>query len=369
MSGIESAVRERYAQASQQHESCLCVPSNGYDPRYLKVLPDEIIQRDYGCGDRASGSAKAKRSWTWARAVGKSVTSARKKWGPNGRVIGVDFNQPMLDLARKHQESIGDRLGYHNVEFRKGKIQDLKLDLELFETWLNQNPASDADGYLRAQDHAEALSRQRPMIADESIDVIVSNCVLNLVAPQQKTSLFAEMFRVLKSTGRCVISDVVCDEDVPRELADDPKLWSGCISGAFREDLFLAAFEEAGFHGCVSWSDRISRGRRFAEIEFRSITVEAFKGKLGPCFEHNQAVIYKGPWKRVVDGRRPHAGARSADGGVRQRRFRCTSASRTASSSALSSRAKRSRPRMRNRLIVDPARFAIPGRPRACTTM
>jgi SAM-dependent methyltransferase len=221
--------------------------------------------------------------------------------GPNGRVIGVDFNQPMLDLARKHQESIGDRLGYHNVEFRKGKIQDLKLDLELFETWLNQNPASDADGYLRAQDHAEALSRQRPMIADESIDVIVSTCVLNLVAPQQKKSLFAEMFRVLKSTGRCVISDVVCDEDVPRELADDPKLWSGCISGAFREDLFLAAFEEAGFHGMRILERSDQPWQTIRGIEFRSITVEAFKGKLGPCFEHNQAVIYKGPWKRVVD--------------------------------------------------------------------
>src|SRR6476660_9180079 len=133
MSGIESAVRERYAQASQQHESCLCVPSNGYDPRYLKVLPDEIIQRDYGCGDPSKWIREGETVLDLGSGGGKVCYICAQKVGPNGRVIGVDFNQPMLDLARKHQESIGDRLGYHNVEFRKGKIQDLKLDLELFE--------------------------------------------------------------------------------------------------------------------------------------------------------------------------------------------------------------------------------------------
>jgi SAM-dependent methyltransferase len=301
MSGIETAVRERYAQASQQHEACLCVPSNGYDQRYLKVLPDEIIQRDYGCGDPSKWVREGETVLDLGSGGGKICYICAQKVGPTGRVIGVDFNQPMLELARKFKKSIGDQLGYHNTEFRKGKIQDLKLDLDLFEQWLQEHPARDADSYLRAQDRADALSRERPMIADASVDVIVSNCVLNLVTPREKKQLFDEMFRVLKVGGRCVISDIVCDEDVPQELQDDPTLWSGCISGAFREDLFLTAFEEAGFHGIRVVERSEQPWQTVRGIEFRSVTVEAFKGKQGPCIDHNQAVIYKGPWKRVVD--------------------------------------------------------------------
>jgi arsenite methyltransferase len=216
-------------------------------------------------------------------------------------VIGVDFNQPMLSLARKYQKSIGEKLGYHNVEFRKGKIQDLALDLDELEKFIASAPVRDADGYLRVQEHADLLRRTRPMIREASVDVIVSNCVLNLVQSDQKKHLFAEMFRVLKVGGRCVISDIVCDEDVPRELQDDPKLWSGCISGAFREDKFLAAFEEAGFYGMRILERSDAPWQTVRGIEFRSVTVEAFKGKQGPCFERNQAVMYKGPWRRVVD--------------------------------------------------------------------
>src|SRR5690348_7294923 len=186
MSGIETAVRERYAQASQQHEACLCVPSKGYDSRYLKVLPDEIIQRDYGCGDPSKWVRESETVLDLGSGGGKMCYMCAQKVGPSGKVIGVDFNQPMLELARKYRKSIGDQLGYHNVEFRKGKIQDLKLDLDLFDEWLREHPAHNADSYLRAQDHAQALSRQRPMIADQSVDVIVSSCVLNLVTPREK---------------------------------------------------------------------------------------------------------------------------------------------------------------------------------------
>ena len=109
------------------------------------------------------------------------------------------------------------------------------------------------------------------------------------------------MHRVLKKGGRVAISDIVSDEEVPETLQNDPKLWSGCISGAFREKAFIQAFEEAGFYGITiekrdekSW--RIVRG-----IEFRSVTVTAYKGKEGACWERNQAVIYRGPWKQVED--------------------------------------------------------------------
>ena len=152
------------------------------------------------------------------------------------------------------------------------------------------------------------------MIADESVDVIVSNCVLNLVRPEDKKQLFAEMYRVLKRGGRVAISDIVSDEAVPEHLARDPNLWSACVSGAFQEEEFLRAFEEAKFHG-IQIEDFSSKPYQTVEgIEFRAITVTAYKGKEGPCIERNQAVIYRGPWKQVVDddGHTLERGARMA---------------------------------------------------------
>ena len=139
------------------------------------------------------------------------------------------------------------------------------------------------------------------MIADESVDVIVSNCVLNLVNNGDRQQLFSEMHRVLKRGGRAVISDIVCDETVPQTLRDDPELWSGCISGAHVEDEFLAQFEQAGFYG-IQIMDRPQEPWATLEgIEFRSVTVRAFKGNQGPSMDHHQAVIYRGPWKSVTD--------------------------------------------------------------------
>src|SRR4029077_13274999 len=90
---------------------------------------------------------------------------------------------------------------------------------------------------------------KHPLIPTESVDVVVSNCVLNLVEPRAKGQLFEEIFRVLRNGGRAVISDIVSDEEVPADLQSDPQLWSGCISGALTEEGFLDAFAAAGFYG------------------------------------------------------------------------------------------------------------------------
>jgi hypothetical protein len=125
--------------------------------------------------------------------------------------------------------------------------------------------------------------------------------VLNLVKPEDKRQLFAEMFRVLRRGGRAAISDIVADEDVPAEMQRDAELWSGCIAGAFREDAFLEAFEEAGFYGMEIVKRDSQPWRVINGIEFRAVTIVAYKGKQGVCLERNQAVIYKGPWKKVID--------------------------------------------------------------------
>lgn len=139
------------------------------------------------------------------------------------------------------------------------------------------------------------------MVADASFDVVISNCVLNLVRDSAKRQVFGEIHRVLRRGGRAVISDIVSDDPVPDRLKADPELWSGCVSGALEQGEFLKAFEEAGFYG-IEIINRDDKPWRTVEgIEFRSITVRAHKGKEGPCLDRNQAVIYRGPWRRVED--------------------------------------------------------------------
>ena len=138
--------------------------------------------------------------------------------------------------------------------------------------------------------------------------------MLNLVEGPDKPQLFREILRVLKWGGRAVISDIVSDEVVPEHMRNDPELWSGCISGALTEEAFLAAFVDAGFYGARILERQREPWRTIAGIEFRSMTVEAFKGWAGPCLERKQAVIYRGPFKEVLDddGHRLVRGQRAA---------------------------------------------------------
>jgi arsenite methyltransferase len=207
----------------------------------------------------------------------------------------------MLALARKHAPEVARRVGHANVRFVHGQIQDLRLDLDALDAWLRTHPVGTVRDWVAHESECALLRRERPLVADESVDLVVSNCVLNLVRPEQKRQLFGEIERVLRRGGRAIISDIVCDEEPTPTILADPALWSGCIAGAFREDRFLEAFERAGFYGV----EVLARGERpwrvIEGIEFRSLTVRAFKGKDGPCLERNQAVVYRGPWKSVVD--------------------------------------------------------------------
>ena len=296
----EAAVLQRYGEAAREVESCLCLPVS-YDPGLLKVIPDEILEKDYGCGDPSRYIRQGETVLDLGSGSGKACYIISQIVGAGGKVIGVDFNPPMLELARKYQKTIGDQLGYHNVEFRRGKIQDLQTNLELVERYLQDNPVRSVADLAKLEAYENRIRSEQPLIADESIDVIVSNCVLNLVRPQDKNILFAEMYRVLKIGGRIAISDIVSDEPVPEHLAKDPDLWSACVSGAFQEEDFLRAFEAAKFYGIQIEEFRSEAYQTVEGIEFRAVTVTAYKGKEGPCIERNQAVIYRGPWKQVVD--------------------------------------------------------------------
>ncbi len=297
---MEGHVRERYASAAEQVEPALCCATT-YDPQFLKNVPEEVRDIDYGCGDPSAHIKPGETVLDLGSGSGKICYIAAQIVGPKGRVIGVDFNQPMLDVARNNQAEFATKMGLDNLSFRKGRIQDLALDLDQLEAWLAEYPVTAADDVLRLEEESARLRSEEPMIESDTIDCIVSNCVLNLVETDKKEQLFREMHRVLKHGGRCVISDIVSDEDIPTHLQADERLWSGCISGAFREDLFLKAFEDAGFYGIEILSRAEKPWHTIEGIEFRSVTVQAFKGKEGPCLDRNQAVIYRGPWKAVVD--------------------------------------------------------------------
>lgn len=296
----ESAVHDRYASAARQREEALCCPVE-YAGDYLAAIPDDIIERDYGCGDPSPYVRQGETVLDLGSGAGKLCYILSQAVGPDGKVIGVDCNQEMLGLARRHRRTVADRIGYANVEFLYGMIQDLGLDLEVLAQELQQHPVGNPSDWLALRSIEDRLRRETPLIASSSVDCVVSNCVLNLVRQQDRRQLFGEIFRVLKVGGRAAISDIVSDEEVPEHLQRDPELWSGCISGSFREDAYLKAFEDAGFHGISIVNRQAAPWRVVEGIEFRSVTVLAYKGKQGPCLERNQAVIYRGPFSRVCD--------------------------------------------------------------------
>ncbi len=310
---LERAVRSRYSGAAQAREAELCCPTS-YDPELLKVIPEEVIARDYGCGDPSSHLRSGETVLDLGSGSGKICFIASQAVGPSGEVIGIDMNDDMLALARRAAPEVARAIGYSNVRFGKGRIQDLALNLERLDVYLDREPVRSGADLDRLDAEIARLRAEAPLVPNDSVDVVVSNCVLNLVRPEDKSLLFGEIFRVLRRGGRAVISDIVADEDVPDRLQRDPELWSGCISGAFREDRFLQAFEEAGFYGITVAARAEAPWRTVEGIEFRSMTVVAYKGKEGPCFDHRQAVIYRGPFREVVDddGHQLRRGVRTA---------------------------------------------------------
>lgn len=298
--GMESAVLRRYGKASLAREAALCC-STSYDPRYLEVLPQEIVERDYGCGDPSRFARPGDTVLDLGSGAGKIAYILSQVVGAQGKVLGVDFNEDMLSLAREHQQAVGRRIGWHNVRFCRGRIQDLALDLDALDAWLREHPLSSAADHEELRREEQRIRRESPLIADSSVDLIVSNCVLNLVRSEDKGMLFREMARVLRDGGRVAISDIVSDEEVPQRMRQDPELWSGCISGAFQEEAFVRAFEDAGLDGVAvaEWSAEpfaVEEG-----IVFRSVTVTAHKGgkESGECGD--RTVLYRGPYHEVTD--------------------------------------------------------------------
>jgi SAM-dependent methyltransferase len=179
---------------------------NLYTPEEVRDLPPEVVGATLGCGNpMAIASLKPGETVVdLGSGAGLDCFLAARQVGPGGRVIGIDMTDNMLELARRNQVKVG----LTNVEFRKGEIEHMPL-------------------------------------ADNSVDVIISNCVINLSA--DKDAVFREAFRVLKPGGRFAVSDIVTHGEVPAQFRQALELWAGCLSGALDDADYLRRLRAAGF--------------------------------------------------------------------------------------------------------------------------
>ncbi|MCA1563513.1 MAG: methyltransferase domain-containing protein, partial [Acidobacteria bacterium] len=257
-----AAVREFYGHAAEEPQAELCCPVRP-EADDLAHIPPEVVERFYGCGSPVSDAAPVAGETLLDLGSGAGIDCfiAARRVGSEGRVFGVDMTDQMLAVARESQPRVAAALGYDNVEFRKGILEQIPLEAA-------------------------------------SADIVTSNCVVNL--SPDKPAVFREIWRVLRDGGRAVIADIVAEGDVPSALRADGQLWGECISGALSEDAFLAALERAGFYG-VS----ILKKTFWREVEgtrFYSVTVRGFRfEKKAGCRYIGQYAVYLGPMKAVLD--------------------------------------------------------------------
>ena len=209
---IHEAVREHYAERIKSNASC-CGPSdccssdsNLYPADLLAILPAGESAVSYGCGDPITLASlqPGQTVLDLGSGVGLDCFFAAKKVGETGRVIGVDMTPEMVARAR----SSAERMGITNVEFRQGYLEDLPVDAD-------------------------------------SVDVVISNCVINL--SPVKSKVFAEAFRVLKPGGKLAVSDIVTDGPLPEAVKQSLSAWAGCVAGAVEAQEYIGMMEAVGF--------------------------------------------------------------------------------------------------------------------------
>ncbi len=236
-------------------------------PLFANLAP-EIIERSYGCGSPIPVGLEGCTVLDLGCGTGRDVYLAAQLVGPGGRVIGVDFTAEQLEVAERNLKTQMETFGYPkpNVEFHRGPLEDLTS----------------------------------PGIEAESVDVVISNCVLNLCP--DKSAVFGEIFRVLKPGGELYFSDVFGSRRLPQELANDPDFHGECLGGAWYWEDFRRLLRE---HGCPDYRivkrSTLSLGDpRMAAISdgivFESATIRCFKIESleDRCEDYGQSVVYRG---------------------------------------------------------------------------
>lgn len=273
LDSIQSSVRDYYGAVLsssndlQTNACCTGDSTPGHVKSVLAKVHDEVVSRFYGCGSPIPPALEGATVLDLGCGTGRDVYVCSALVGAKGRVIGVDMTAEQLEVAERHRDYHAEAFGHccSNVSFRHGTIEDLA-----------------------------ALD-----IADNSVDVVISNCVINLSGNKQQ--VFSEIFRVLKPGGELYFSDVFVDRRIPAELAGDPVLLGECLGGAlYREDFrrMLAACGCADHRvvdSRVLTIDNPEIEARLAAYTFTSETVRAFKLPLEDrCEDYGQVVTYRG---------------------------------------------------------------------------
>src|SRR5258708_3043982 len=159
----EEAVRERYAEGARKSEASLCCPAS-YDPALLKAIPEEVLSIDYGCGDPTKYGDGGETVLDLGSGSGKNCFVACQIAGPTGRVIGVDMTDAMLEVAERNAPEVARRLGYANVEFRKGKIQDLRLNMAEVDPGLPIHPVRPPHHHPKLESIMNEMRAARPLV-------------------------------------------------------------------------------------------------------------------------------------------------------------------------------------------------------------
>ncbi|MEX0771493.1 MAG: methyltransferase domain-containing protein [Balneolaceae bacterium] len=268
------------SQDLQTNACCTTESLPAYKKKILKQIDEEITSRFYGCGSPIPLQLEGCTVLDLGCGTGRDVFLASKLAGPEGEVIGVDMTDEQLEVGRRLTSRQMKNFGFDrsNVDFRTGYIEDL----------------------------ASAG------IEDNSVDVVISNCVLNL--SPDKRQAFSEIFRVLKPGGELYFSDVFADRRIPEYLQNDPVLYGECLGGALYIEDFRRLLREIGCpdYRVVSRSAIELENEEIEEkagmINFSSVTVRAFKlDKLEDiCEDYGQAATYKGtlehaPHRFVLD--------------------------------------------------------------------
>lgn len=257
-------------QSSGDLKTGACCPLEAMPDSIRTLLADvhtEVKDRFYGCGSPLPPALEGKTVLDLGCGTGRDVYLLSRLVGEHGRVIGVDMTPEQLEVAVRHQDWHAERYGYakSNVSFVEGYIEDL----------------------------------QACSIADESVDVVVSNCVLNL--SPEKDRVFAEIFRVLKPGGELYFSDVFSDRRIPPALRSDPLLLGECLSGALYGEDFRRMLQRIGCNDARSVSQApialmdAQIEAKIGMVGFRSITMRAFKLSLEDrCEDYGQVATYLG---------------------------------------------------------------------------